>query len=55
MDEQEIMDILKKQKLDHARPWKALSSEYLTTREFLSLIGFEGGERNTGKRFSTLR
>jgi hypothetical protein len=42
MDEQEIIDILKKQKLDHAHPWKALSSEYLTTREFLSLIGFEG-------------
>ena len=45
MDEQEIVDILKKQKLDHARPWKAISSDYLTTREFLSLIGIEGRGR----------
>ncbi len=45
MDEQEIVDILKKQKIDHARPWKAITSDYLTTREFLSLIGIEGSGR----------
>ena len=45
MDEQEIIGILKQQKLDHARPWKAISSDYLTTREFLSLIGIEGKGR----------
>jgi hypothetical protein len=45
MDEQEIIDVLKKQRLDHARPWKAISSDYVTTREFLSLIGIEGTGR----------
>jgi hypothetical protein len=45
MDEREIVDILKKQRLDHARPWKAISSDYLTTREFLSLIGIDGRGR----------
>ena len=45
MDEQEIMDVLKQQRLDHARAWKAISSDYLTTREFLSLIGIEGKGR----------
>ena len=45
MDEQEIIDILKKQRLDQARPWKAISSDYLTTREFLSLVGIEGRGR----------
>ena len=45
MDEQEIVDILKKQKIDQARPWTAISSDYLTTREFLSLVGIEGRGR----------
>ena len=45
MDEREIIDVLRKQRLDHARPWKAISSDYLTTREFLSLIGLEGRGR----------
>ena len=45
MDEQEIVDILKKQRLDQARPWEAISSDYLTTREFLSLVGIEGRGR----------
>lgn len=39
MDDREIVDILKKQRFDHAHPWKPISSDYLTTREFLSLIG----------------
>jgi len=46
MDEQELIDMLKKQRLDHARPWKAISSDYLTTREFLSLMGIEGRGRD---------
>jgi hypothetical protein len=45
MDEQEIVEILKKQRLDQARPWQAISSDYLTTREFLSLVGIEGRGR----------
>ncbi len=45
MDELEIVGILKQQRVDHARPWKAISSEHLTTREFLSLIGIEGRGR----------
>jgi hypothetical protein len=45
VDERDIVDILKKQRLDHARPWEAISSDYLTTREFLSLAGVEGGGR----------
>ncbi len=45
MDEQEIVDILKKQRLDQARPWEAISSDYLTTREFLSLVGIGGRGR----------
>ena len=45
MDEQEIVDILKKRRLDQARPWTAISSDYLTTREFLSLVGIQGRGR----------
>jgi hypothetical protein len=45
VNEREIVNILKKQRLDQARPWKAISSDYLTTREFLSLVGIEGRGR----------
>ena len=44
-DERDIVDVLKKQRLDHARPWEAISPDYLTTREFLSLAGVGGGGR----------
>lgn len=42
MDEREIVAILRKQRLEQARPWEAISSDYLTTREFLSLVGIGG-------------
>ncbi|OPY03281.1 MAG: hypothetical protein A4E61_01154 [Syntrophorhabdus sp. PtaB.Bin184] len=46
MNEQEIIHILKKQRVDHARPWEAISTEYLTAREFFSLVGIEGRGRD---------
>jgi hypothetical protein len=45
MDQREIVGILNRQRLNQARPWTAISSDYLTTREFLSLVGVEGRGR----------
>ena len=45
MDERQIAGILKNQRMEHARPWKPISPDYLTTKEFLSLIGIEGRGR----------
>jgi len=45
MDQRDIVGILKKKRLDDARPWEAISADYLTTREFLSLAGVEGRGR----------
>lgn len=42
MDQREIVGLLNRHRLNQARPWMAISSDYLTTKEFLSLIGIGG-------------
>ena len=54
MDERDIVDILKKQRLDHARPWEAISTELIRPPgSFCRSPASEAGGGNTGKRFST--
>ena len=45
MDEKRVKELFRQEKLKHACPWKPVSADYLTTREFLSLIGIEGRGR----------
>ncbi len=45
MNLQEVRAMLRQEKLDRARPWTPISGEYLTAREFLSLIGIYGKKR----------
>ena len=46
MDLKEAVAMLKQEKLSRARPWSAISDDYLTAREFLSLIGIPGKGRD---------
>jgi exopolyphosphatase/guanosine-5'-triphosphate,3'-diphosphate pyrophosphatase len=55
MNEREIVNALKKRRLDEARPWKAISSDYLTARELLSLIGIGGTVRALARHDQHLR
>ena len=42
MDETKIKELFMQEKLKRASPWKPVSADYLTTREFLSLVGIDG-------------
>jgi hypothetical protein len=42
VDEKRVKELFRQEKLKRARPWKPVSADYLTTREFLSLIGIDG-------------
>ena len=47
MDEKRIKELFRQEKLKRAYPWKHVSADYLTTREFLSMIGID----DRGKRY----
>ena len=42
MDEKKIKELFMQEKLKRAHPWKPVSADYLTTMEFLFLIGIDG-------------
>jgi hypothetical protein len=42
MDEKKIKQLFTQEKLKRAHPWEPVSADYLTTMEFLFLIGIDG-------------
>ncbi len=45
MDEKTVKEFFRQERLRRASPWKPVSGDYLTTREFLSLVGIDGKGR----------
>lgn len=45
MDENKVRELFRQERLRRATPWEPVTADYLTTREFLSLIGIEGRGR----------
>ncbi|OPY70733.1 MAG: hypothetical protein A4E57_00350 [Syntrophorhabdaceae bacterium PtaU1.Bin034] len=41
MDEKTVKEFFRQERLRRASPWKPVSTDHLTTREFLSLVGIE--------------
>jgi hypothetical protein len=55
MDRRELADMLKQERLKSARPWEPISDDYLTAREFLSLIGIHGKSKAYRRALRVLR
>ena len=55
MRAKEIARMLHAERLKRARPWVPVSSDYLTAREFFSLIGIEGKGRHYRRTLRYLR
>jgi hypothetical protein len=55
MQAREIADVLHEEKMKRARPWTPVSTEELTAREFLALIGIEGKGRRYRRTLRFLR
>ena len=55
MRAEEIADVLHEEKMKRVRPWTPVSTEQLTAREFLTLIGIEGKGRRYRRTLRFLR
>ena len=55
MRAREIADVLHQEKMKRVRPWTPVSTEELTAREFLTLVGIEGKGRRYRRTLRFLR